>query len=651
MTITVDNIKLLASARMTDTEDGGGQMAGTGLQDGLDNNVFADTSSTDRAFGRLSLKKVWPAVQSANTDTLLGAHVILDDVPDDADVRGWAMLGTSASEDRVAAVRRLQTSHWEALGATGYTWATAPYLYQRLRISASGVPPQAGHVVYTSYEDGAWRNPLVIRSVTEVLSGDGTFGTGYPSMTGGDRVFAVTTEGELPAAVESIDPTTAARLGVPATTTPRLITTRPVTGTLSTGATHCDVDTLLAPVVPKQPGAAAGSEAQIGIDPAAITPAGLAVSFRSGDGLVLHHTGEVAAATYANGNTINCGRTGLASVRVIGDDGLSIPGGWSVNLATGIVTVTDISGWDQPVTVRHTIEEVLACSRTGYPEVSGGSSGSGTSEATVPFTLSAGLTMFCGRPNVGSIRVISRLGQDITLAIAPDGASRAFFINLAAGTAQFGDFSFYAVQNAAFIASHSPVTLVSSGSFSAVGVASAPGANLNRITFNRALTKDFPAGTLVSSMLFLGDLRARAGVAFSQESWTSVWADSRIGSSIVPQYQQALNPIAVTNQGAIAERWAFIFTSATQFRLVGETLGQIATGDVNSVFAPINPATGVPYFTIAAAGWGVWSAGNVLRLNTYGANAPVWAARVTLPSAPSSTPDSLTIAVRGDIDA
>jgi len=72
---------------------------------------------------------------------------------------------------------------------------------------------------------------------------------------------------------------------------------------------------------------------------------------------------------------------------------------------------------------------------------------------------------------------------------------------------------------------------------------------------------------------------------------------------------------------------------------------------VNSVFAPINPATGVPYFTIAAAGWGVWSAGNVLRLNTYGANAPVWAARVTLPSAPSSTPDSLTIAVRGDIDA
>ena len=49
--------------------------------------------------------------------------------------------------------------------------------------------------------------------------------------------------------------------------------------------------------------------------------------------------------------------------------------------------------------------------------------------------------------------------------------------------------------------------------------------------------------------------------------------------------------------------------------------------------------------------WGSgWAAGNVLRFNTTGANAPVWAARAVLPSAPSSTPDSLTIAVRGDVN-
>lgn len=650
MPITAENIKLLASARMTDTEDGGGQMAGTGLQDGADNNVFQDTSSTDRAFGRLSLKKVWPAVQSAGTDTLLGAHVILDDVPDDPNVFGWAMLGTGPTEDRLDAVQRLQTSHWEALGATGYLWAAAPYLYQRLKIAAAGVPPQVGHVVFTQYSDGQWRDPLLVRSVTEVLSSDGTFGTGYTSTTAGDRVFAVTLEGDLPTSLDAVTPSTAARLGVPASSTARIVTTRPISGTLAEGDTFCSVDTLLAPIVPKQPGASAGSEAQIGIDSAAITPAGLAVAFRRGDGLVIHHTASVAAATYANGNTINCGRTGLASVRLIGNDGLSIPGGWTVNLATGVVTVNSISGWSQPVTVRHTIEEVLACSRTGYPEVTGGSAGSGTSEATAPFTLSNFLTMYCGRPNVGRIRVISRLGQDITDLTYGGGfgtSFRHFSIDLAAGTVTFlgGDFG------AAFIASHSPVTLVSSGTYAAVGVASAPQAVLNRITFNRPLTRAFPSGSLISSMLFLGDLQARAGEVFSQEAWTQVWADARIGSPIVPQYQQGLHPIVVSNQGTVTERWAFIFNNSTQFRLVGETLGQIAVGDVNTAFSPVNPATGTPYFTIAAAGWGVWGGGNVLRLNTYGANAPIWAARVTLPSAPSDTPDSLTLAVRGDIDA
>lgn len=647
MTITASNIKLLASQRMTDTDDGGGQVSGTGLQDGVDNNVFQDISSTDRAFGRLSLMKVWPSVQSANTDTLLGAHVILDDVPDDANVRGWAVLGNGASETRAGLLARLQASPWEPLGSTGYEWSATR---TRLKmVAGAAVAPQPGHVMYFQTGTATFGASALLLTVTEVLSTDGSFSDGFGSMIPGDRVFAVTYDGTSPVSAFS-----GARIGVPSTTGPRVVTTRPVTGTLSAGATYCDVDTLLAQIVPKQPGVAPGSAAQIGIDGTAVTPGGVAAAYRSGDGLVIHHTGEVTAATYANGNTIDVGRTGIANFRLIGADGRSIPAGWTGNLATGVVTVTDISGWSQPVKVRHTIEEVLACSRTGYPEVSGGSGGSSTSEATAPFTLSTGLTMYCGRPNVGSLRVFSKTGQDITDLTYVEGSSPGivqglFAVNLAAGTATFSTSGDSDVSAA--IVSHSPVTLVSSGTYSTPGAATAPQATLNRVTFNRPLTKAFPAGTLVSSMLFLGDLRARTGVAFSQESWGAVWADARIGSAIIPQYQQGLNPILVTNQGAVSERWAIIFTNSTQFRLVGETLGQIATGDVNSTFAPMNPATGVPYFTIAAAGWGTWAAGNVLRLNTYGANAPVWAGRAVLPSAPSSAPDSLTLAVRGDIDA
>ena len=650
MPITAADIKLLASARMVDADDGGGQMTGTGLQDGLENNVFPDVSNTDRAFGKLALRKVYPAVLNAGTDTLLGAHVILEDMPDDAAVRAFAFLGTGANESRADALVRLEASHWEAGGATGLEWAKTPHSMTRLKSNAGVTPLSVGSVVMAGVDAGEAPVPVLITGLTEILEADGTFGEGFTAGVAGDRVFAVTydgTPGTMPAT-----PTWPTSLAVPSTTTPRLAGTRPVTGTLSIGDTFCDVDTLLASVVPKVIGSPAGSALQIGIDAATVLPGGVAAAFRAGDGLVIHHTDEVEADTYANTNTIDCGRTGLANVRLIGDDGVSIPSGWTVNLATGVVTVNDITGWDQPVRVQHTIEEVLACARTGYPERSGGSAGSSTSQATAPFVLTHGLTMYCGRPNVGRIRVISRTGQDITdLTYGVASQFRYLNVDLAAGVVYFSDGG---GTPGAFATSHSPVTLVSSGTFAVLSAATAPQATLNRITFNRPLTKAFPAGTLISSMLLLGDLQSRVGAAFAQETWGNIWADARIGSSIVPQYQQVSNPIAVSNRGAISERWAIIFTSPTTFRVVGETVGQIVSnGDINSNLSPPNPAAGgQPYFTLLAAGWGTgWAAGNVLRFNTGGANAPIWVARAVLPSAPNTTPDSLTVAVRGDIDA
>lgn len=649
MPITPNDIKVFAAVRMSDTEDAGGQMSGTALQDGAENNVFNDISSTDFAFGRLSLKKTWPAVVNLGVDTLLGAHVIIEDVPDQANVRGWAMLGTGASDTRGQALARLQRSHWEALGASGLQWAAAGSAYARARIRCPGgtVPLHAGAVIYTAVTDGEpYGSPALLLTAVEVPDTDPTWATGFPGISAGDKVYAVTFDGTVETSAGLL-----ARLGVPSPTSPRVVTTRPVTGTLAIGATHCDVDTLLAAIVPKQPGMAAGSAAQIGIDANTVPAGGVAAAFRAGDGLVVHHTAEVAPATYANGNTVNVGRTNLSGVRLVGANGASIASGWTANLSTGVVTINDISGWSQPVRVRHTIEEVLACARTGYPEVSGGSAGSSTSEATSPFVLSAGLTMYCGRPNVGSIRVISKTGQDITDTPVVTGLGatvQAFLIDRAAGTARFLNSP---SDVGPFIASHSPVTLVSSGTYTAIAAASSPASPLNRITFNRPLTRAFPAGTLVSSMLFLGDLQARVAAVWSQESWGDVWADSRIGPSIPAQYQQGVNPILVSNAGTVSERWAFIFLTSTTFRLVGETLGVVAQGSINSDFSPINPATGQPYFTIAATGWGAWSAGNVLRLNTFGANAPVWVARATLPSAPNTSTDSLTIAVRGDLDA
>ena len=171
------------------------------------------------------------------------------------------------------------------------------------------------------------------------------------------------------------------------------------------------------------------------------------------------------------------------------------------------------------------------------------------------------------------------------------------------------------------------------------------------LTLTRALSHAYPTGSYVSSALVIGDMWARVSVFFHQATWTGEWKDTRIGSDTTAKYNRTAYPIGVTNKGAITERWAIIFTSSTAFKLVGEYVGQIALGNINENFAPPNPETNEPYFTIDYRGWGSgWATGNVVRLNTIGANYPIWIARTVLQSEAASGSDQFRICVRGDVD-
>lgn len=173
-----------------------------------------------------------------------------------------------------------------------------------------------------------------------------------------------------------------------------------------------------------------------------------------------------------------------------------------------------------------------------------------------------------------------------------------------------------------------------------------------RLALNRPLTHNYPDGeAYASSALIFGDLQSRAFQKFSQESWTNVWADAIIGNPTTAQYNDTLNPIVTNNRGATEEKWALIFTNSTSFRVVGKSVGQIATGDINTTLSPNNPATGQPYFTLAASGWGTgWAAGNVLRFNTAAANYPIWLARTVLQGPATELNDGFQLQIRGDID-
>ena len=173
-----------------------------------------------------------------------------------------------------------------------------------------------------------------------------------------------------------------------------------------------------------------------------------------------------------------------------------------------------------------------------------------------------------------------------------------------------------------------------------------------QLTFTKPVTHNYDAeNSIVGSALVINDMQARYTRKFVQPTWSNLWADEAVGGAISANYNDALYPIAVTNNGNIQERWALVFTSTTDFRCVGEYSGQIGTGSVNTDFAPINPVTGVPYFKVKKEGWGSgWASGNVLRFNTIAATYPVWVIRTVKQSEPTALSDQFQIMLRGDID-
>ena len=95
-----------------------------------------------------------------------------------------------------------------------------------------------------------------------------------------------------------------------------------------------------------------------------------------------------------------------------------------------------------------------------------------------------------------------------------------------------------------------------------------------------------------------------------------------------------------------------MFTSNTTVNVISETLGTILEGvGIDADIAPINPATGNPYFTIPSGGWGGgWTTSNVLRFNTTSGAENMWVIRSVQSGALTEQTDSIDIEIRGDVN-
>ena len=158
-------------------------------------------------------------------------------------------------------------------------------------------------------------------------------------------------------------------------------------------------------------------------------------------------------------------------------------------------------------------------------------------------------------------------------------------------------------------------------------------------------------GTYISSALLYGTLQSRVYGMFDQKTWTNVWSNDLIGDATSASYNEVNYPMTTTNAGAINGRWALVFTDTSHFNIIEEKIGIIGDGFITNDCHPLNPATNEPYFFIDYRGWGSgWAAGNVLRFNTDGANAPLWVARTTLQGPATEPNDKFTIQLRGDAE-
>ena len=100
----------------------------------------------------------------------------------------------------------------------------------------------------------------------------------------------------------------------------------------------------------------------LGLNPVRLPQDGRVPIFRKGDFAVIGHTGTVGPYTVANGQTKDCGRVRLSRVRVIGANGNVINTGYTADLEGGTVNFTDVSGYSQPVTIEHRIEDMAQIS-------------------------------------------------------------------------------------------------------------------------------------------------------------------------------------------------------------------------------------------------------------------------------------------------
>lgn len=129
------------------------------------------------------------------------------------------------------------------------------------------------------------------------------------------------------------------------------------------------------------------------------------------------------------------------------------------------------------------------------------------------------------------------------------------------------------------------------------------------------------AGTVANAYSADGSTFA-SGCVYEEEMACSV--DSWEESSSSGTYDEGTYPLGLHNDGTVEEDWTLTFSSASDFTVSGAYYGTVGSGTISGDFAPTNPNTGQPYFTLSADGWGgTWASGETIMFSTHPSAVPI----------------------------
>lgn len=108
--------------------------------------------------------------------------------------------------------------------------------------------------------------------------------------------------------------------------------------------------------------------------------------------------------------------------------------------------------------------------------------------------------------------------------------------------------------------------------------------------------------------------------------------------------------LVINNKGAIEQSWTLTFTGSSSFNVSGNTVGALPTGGSTSAdYAPLNPATGTPYFTLKSAAWsGTFQVNDQVRFDSRPAAIPIWYRRQVPAGTSSLANDFASLAIHGE---